>query len=256
MRNVPALVFGLIAVCATAATATDAPYIGKWKMNPAKSQVTGQTLSIEPAASGMMHYESAGFTYDFKTDGKEYPMPDGGTTSWKAVDAKTWEVTNRRNGKVTANYRLVLDGNTMTFQSVVSRADGGTLNESGKATRMSGGPGFAGKWKVTDAKVASTMMDISLNGVDGVTIQYPEQGAICKAKFDGKDYALTGTLVGNGSAYVLKKTGPRSFDITEKLNGKALYIDKISVSDDGKTLTLDGSPTSANEPVRLVYERQ
>ena len=144
----------------------------------------------------------------------------------------------------------------MTFQSVLSKADGGTLNESGKATRVSGGPGFMGKWKISDAKIAVTTMDIAANGADGVTIQFPEQGATCKAKFDGKDYPLTGTLVGNGSAYALKKTGARSFEITEKLNGKPMYVDKINVSDDGKTLVMDGTPASANEPVKLIYDRQ
>ena len=255
MRTAP-IVVAVMVVCTGAAIAADAPYLGKWRMNVAKSNVTGQTLTIEKTASGMMRYESGGFVYEFKTDGKEYPMPDGGTTSWKVVDAKTWDVTNRRNGKVTANYRLVLDADTMTFQSVLSKADGGTLTESGKATRMSGGPGFAGKWKISAAKPAVTTMDITANGTDGVTIVMPEQGASCKAKFDGKDYPYTGTLVGTGSTYALKKTGPSSFEITEKLNGKALYVDKISVSEDGKTLTLDGSPTSANEPVKVVYDRQ
>src|SRR5215470_4926680 len=118
MRTVPAVV-AVMVVCTGVAFAADAPYLGKWRMNVAKSDVTGQTLTIEKTASGMMRYESGGFVYEFKTDGKEYPMPDGGTTSWKAVDAKTWDVTNRRNGKVTANYRLVLEADTMTYQSAL-----------------------------------------------------------------------------------------------------------------------------------------
>jgi len=256
MKHAPAISIGVIVLLAHAAIAADAPYIGKWKVNPAKSQVTGQTLTLVTPTSGMMRYESGGISYEFKLDGKEYPMPDGGTTSWKAIDAKTWDVTNRKGGKVTANYRLAVDGDTMTFRSVLSKADGGSLNESGKLTRMSGGPGFAGKWKISDAKMAVTTMEIAANGPDGITIAYPEQGGVCKAKFDGKDYALTGPLVGNGNSYTLKKTGATSFEITEKLNGKALYTDKINVSADGKVLTLDGTPTSSNEPIKLIYERQ
>jgi hypothetical protein len=256
MRIAAAIVVGVMVVSTQVASAADAPYIGKWKMNVAKSQLAGQTLLLEKTASGGMHYESGGFAYDFKVDGKEYPMPDGGTTSWKAVDANTWEVTNRRNGKTTANYRLIVSGDSLTFQSVLTNAGGGTLNESGKANRVSGGPGFVGRWRINDMKAAATTMDIAANGPDGVTLLMPEQGGVCKAKFDGKDYPFTGTLVGNGSSYALKKTGPRSFEITEKLNGKPLYIDKISVSDDGKTLTLDGSPTGANEPVKVIYDRQ
>jgi hypothetical protein len=256
MRKAAAMTAGVVVVWASVATAADAPYIGKWKVNPAKSKATGQTVTIEKTASGAMRYESGGIAYEFKLDGKEYPLPDGGTTSWKAVDLKTWEVTNRRNGKVTANYRLIVDADTMVFQSALNKADGGALNESGKAIRVSGGPGFVGKWRIGDYKLAATTMDITANGTDGVTITLPEQGAVCNAKFDGKDYPLTGTLVGNGSTYALKRTGPQSFEIMEKLNGKAIYTDKIRVSEDGKTLTFDGSPTSANEPITLIYERQ
>ena len=256
MKSVLAIVIGVMAAGSTSALAADAPYVGKWKFNPSRSQVTGETLVIEQTPSGLMRYEVGGFAYSFNVDGKEYPMPDSGTTSWKAIDAKTWDVTNRRNGRISANYRLVVEGDTLTFQSVLSTADGGSLNASGKATRVSGGPGFTGKWKISDNKPASTTLNIAPNGADGVTLTYPEQGAVCKAMFDGKDYPLTGTFVGSGSSYVLKKTGPRSFEITEKLNGKALYVDKISVSDDGKTLTLDGSPTKSREPVKVVYDRQ
>jgi len=204
MKHAPAISIGVIVLLANIAIAADAPYVGKWKVNPTKSQVTGQTLTLEKKASGMTRYESGGFAYEFKLDGKEYPMPDGGTTSWKVIDAKTWDVTNRQNGKLTGNYRLVLDGDTMTFQSVLGKADGGTLKESGKLTRMSGGPGFEGKWKISDAKMAVTTMDITANGPDGITIAYPEQGGVCKAKFDGKDYAVTGPLIGSGSTYALK----------------------------------------------------
>jgi len=255
MRIAAAIVVGVMVVSTQVAIAADAPYIGKWKMNVAKSQLAGQTLLLEKTASGGMHYESGGFAYDFKVDGKEYPMPDGGTTSWKAVDANTWEVTNRRNGKVTANYRLILSGDALTFQSVLAKAGGGTLNESGKANRVSGGPGFAGRWRINDMKAAATTMDIAANGPDGVTLLMPEQGGVCKAKFDGKEYPLTGPFVGTGNTYTLKKTGPRSLEIVEKLNGKPTYTDNVSVSEDGKTLTFDSLAAGSHDAAKAVYDR-
>src|ERR1051326_3852042 len=84
MRNMFALVVGAVAVYTTIAAAADAPYIGTWKLNTAKSQMTGETLSIEklPAGDMQYHYDVEGFAYNFNLDGKEYPLPDGGTTSW------------------------------------------------------------------------------------------------------------------------------------------------------------------------------
>ena len=50
-----------------------------------------------------MHFESPGFEYDFNLSGKEFPTPDGGTTSWREVNPTTWEITNKINGKVIAS---------------------------------------------------------------------------------------------------------------------------------------------------------
>jgi hypothetical protein len=256
MKNTFALVVGVVAVCTTVATAADAPYVGTWKFNPAKSQLTGETLSIEKTASGHFHYDVEGFAYNFKLDGKEYPLPDGGTTSWTAVDAKTWKVTNRRNGRISAIYRLILDGDTMLVESSRSMASGGTSEESSKATRVSGGSGFVGRWRIS--AVTNPVIDtiqIAPNGTNGITLTFSERGAVCKAQFDGQDYPLTGPFVGKGETYVMKKTGARSFEVVEKLNGKALYIDSVSLSEDGKTLTFDTTSTASHARTKGTYDR-
>ncbi len=75
---------GLVAMATVAfLAAADAPYMGKWKLNLAKSRLTGETLSIEKTPSGSMKYVTAEVSYDFKTDGKEYPTPRGATVTWK-----------------------------------------------------------------------------------------------------------------------------------------------------------------------------
>jgi hypothetical protein len=257
VKNTFALLTWMVGLWATVATAADAPYIGTWKLNVAKSRLTGETLSIEKLPSGDMqyHYDVEGFAYNFNLDGKEYPLPDGGTTSWTALDAKTWQVTNRRNGKVSAIYQLVLDGDAMIVHTKRSKASGGMSDESAKATRVSGGPGFLGRWKISAVTMTATTIQIAPNGTDGVTLTDSDSGAVCKGKFDGKDYPLTGPFIGTGQTYVMKKTGPRSFEIVEKLNGKPRYIDNVNVSDDGKTLTFDTTTTESPETTTAVYER-
>ena len=53
-----------------------------------------------------------------------------------------------------------------------------------------------------------------------------------------------------------EKTGPASLRITTKLNGKPIYIDDLTLSADGKTLTDDGNAVTVNEPTKAVFERQ
>ena len=47
-----------------------------------------------------MRFDSEGFAYDFDLTGKEFPIPNGGTTTWREIDPDTWEATNRMNGKI------------------------------------------------------------------------------------------------------------------------------------------------------------
>ena len=44
--------------------------------------------------------------------------------------------------------------------------------------------------------------------------------------------------------------------MTTKLNGKPFYVEVLTLSADGKTLTDDANPVSVKEPMKAVYEKQ
>ena len=44
--------------------------------------------------------------------------------------------------------------------------------------------------------------------------------------------------------------------MTTKLDGKPFYVEVLTLSADGNTLTDDGTPVSAKEPTKAVYEKQ
>src|ERR1043166_3232821 len=140
----------LIGICAcVAGAAADAPYAGNWKMNVAKSNFGDTTITYEQLAGGEMKATMDGQSYTFKTDGKDNGTPWGMTIAVKAVDAKTWETTEKANGKVmaTGTMKLSADGKMIEMDVKRNKAEGGTSNESMTFERVSGGPGFAGKWK-------------------------------------------------------------------------------------------------------------
>src|SRR5436190_13877129 len=128
MRNV--FLIGMC-VCGLSAAA-DAPYAGKWKMNVAKSNFGDTTVTYEQMAGGEMKATMDGQSYTFKTDGKDNMTPWGMTVAWKAVDDKTWEMTEKTNGKVTSTSTLKLsaDGKTLTLDAKRVKADGGTSDDS------------------------------------------------------------------------------------------------------------------------------
>jgi hypothetical protein len=112
--------------------AADNPHLGTWKLNEAKSKfIPGAAKNntvvyeavgdqIKATVDGVdangkpTHSEWTG-----KFDGKDYPLtgdPDADTRSYKKIDARTMELTNKKDGKVVVNAKIVVsaDGKTRT----------------------------------------------------------------------------------------------------------------------------------------------
>ena len=64
------------------------------------------------------------------------------------------------------------------------------------------------------------------------------------------------TYVPDGFTVALKRTGPRSYDYVDKHNGKELYKGTVTVSADGKTITIVDAAVGTNEKTTSVYDRQ
>jgi hypothetical protein len=116
-------------------------------------------------------------------------------------------------------------------------------------------PDISAPGDARQSKTPVALLEISANGTDGVTLKYPEFGLAVSAKFDGKDYPATGQFAGPKDSFVFKSTGPRSFEMTQKVESKAT-VETFTLTADGKTLTDDGNPFSGREPTKAVFDRQ
>jgi len=125
------------------------PWLGTWKINLAKSTYSP---GPKPTTAGTIKQESAqgGFktTIDglnaqgkpvhtersWKFDGKDYPVkgaPAPNTTeSYRRIDGRTFEITQKINGKVTTTNRVVTspDGKTGSATITGTNAQGQTVN--------------------------------------------------------------------------------------------------------------------------------
>jgi hypothetical protein len=248
-----------LGITAALAAAADLPYAGKWKANLAKSDLGQTTVTYESMSGGEMKASADGQSFTFKTDGKDYSTPWGTTAAYKSLDANSWEETDKMNGKVlgTSTIKVSADGKTLTVDSKMMQADGGSHQDTTVYQRVSGGPGLAGKWKTKNVKSTSPMtMDISASGSNGLKLTLADIGGSCDGQFDGKDYPCTGPMWASGWTWMIAKNGARGFDSTVKKDGKPMYRDTYTVSADGKTLTDNGGAVGANEKVKMVYDRQ
>ena len=254
-----ALRFTAIVLLATSVlAAADPPYAGRWKLNVAKSDF-GQLTATYEAVPGGFKATMDGVSYTFTLDGKEAATPWGITTSWKAVNATTWESTNKTAGKLfsTDTIKLSPDGKTVTVESKMAQAAGGTADTSMTFTRVSGGPGLAGTWKA--AKMASSapgLVDISVKGTNGIVFKFVDQGATCDGAFDGKPHPATGSLWPAGWTCTFSKAGANGFSVAFNKDGKPMYSSTFTASADGKTLTENGGAVGTKEKIKAIYDRQ
>jgi hypothetical protein len=145
----------------------------------------------------------------------------------------------------------------MTVHSKGPKPAGGTFEQTTVYQWVSGGPGLEGKWKTKNVQTsAPTVLDLTPSGTDGLTVSIPDFKITADVKFDGKDYPATGPGLPPGLTRAIQKTGPRSFDLTEKQDGKPLFKLSFAVSADGKTLTETGGPVGVDETFKAVYDRQ
>lgn len=192
----------LVLICSVIAPAMAAelPFVGKWKVNLAKSDFGQTAVTFESLPGSEWQTTAFGVTYKFKMDGKDYPDGMGGTVAWKSVDANTWDVVAQANGKVTETdrYQLGTDGKTLTVAAKQMKPDGGAMESAIVYERVSGGPSLAGKWKTKNVSGASGTIEITTSGDNGIVFKDPDMGLSCDAKLDGKDYACTGPMLPPG----------------------------------------------------------
>ncbi|MBZ5728511.1 MAG: hypothetical protein LAP87_26455 [Acidobacteriia bacterium] len=249
---------GLLFLAAGTLAAADPPYMGKWKLNPVKSDFGATTITFAQDGQ-LMEFSADGMSYKFKIDGKDYIALMGATAAWKEIDPHTWETTNKSAGRLvsTDTIKLSADGKTLTIESKGTKPNGETAADVTVYERVSGGPGLAGKWKTKNVKITSpSVLEFSPNGPDGITMAITDIKAVCNAKFDGNDYPVTGPTVPPKLAMAFKQAGPRAFETTTKLDGKARYVSTSTVSEDGKTLTEVGGAVGISERFKAVYDRQ
>jgi hypothetical protein len=247
-----------ILCCCTIASAQSA-FVGTWKLNQAKSHLTGDKVTYSSTADGTMKETTAVGSYTFKTDGRPYTTPFDSTVTWKQTGPSTWTTEDRQKDVLLATEIISVsdDGKTMTVISTGTNPDGKDFHDTEVYIRTAGTSGLMGTWKSEKMKSStSEVMEFAANGSDGIAWILPEIKASLDLTFDGKDVVPVGPTVPEGLTISATKNGAKSFNFVEKMNGKALVQGTLSVSPDGKTLTDVSSAMKEQNKRTAVYDKQ
>lgn len=237
----------------------ESPWTGKWKMDPSQSKLTGDTVTFASGPGGEMSLTSEGRTSKFKLDGQPYKSWSGAESTWKKVDDNTFESHWTLNGTDlgTTTWTISPDGKSMKEESKGTTPNGSSFDDNSEYTRVGGTDGLVGSWKSTKTSMSEDRsFEMAADGDKGMQWTIPDIKATVSAKMDGKDYPAEGPTVPKGLTLALTPVSSNSFKMMEKMNGTPLWHGTYTLSADGKTMTVIGSPAKTNEPTTEVYLRQ
>jgi hypothetical protein len=248
-----------VSLAAAGTAVAQNPFVGTWKLNQEKSQLTGDTIKFGPAASEAIELKAGGITYSFRVDGNPYALPSGHVAIWRQTSPDIWTTEYRKtDGKLLSsdNWKLSSDQNNLTVTTSGVKANGDLYTDTEEYVRTAGTSGLMGAWKSTSVKLSSpNELTIQEGGLDGLILKIAALKATAVTHFDGKEVAVEGPDIPTGLRLALTRTGPYKFRIVQKLNGSLVDSSEYTVSDDGQTMTaVGGAP--GDPPSTTVWEKQ
>jgi hypothetical protein len=251
-----------LALIAPALLFAQSPFDGTWmtKLDTAQFPKKPDSYLLD---KGMYECLTCTPKLKVKADGTEQKVtghPYYDTVTVKVVDDHTVETTEKKGGKTmfTSTDAVSSDGDTLTTKFTDQSEDKPVTGEVSSA-RVSKGPAgshlISGSWRV--AKVIS----VSDNGLtltyqttaNGLKMSDPN-GESYDAKFDGKDYPIQGDP---GNTMVsLKRIGADTIEETDKRGGKVVGVATMTVSSDGKWITVVYTDKQHGKTTTYKMEKQ
>ena len=241
------------------AFAVDNPWYGTWKMNRAKSILTGTSYTVVKNGNSY-HFDYGAVKFDITDDGKDCPVVSTRTSSLKPTGKNEWLMVNKRNGIELSRSTLTLssDGKTLTETTTGTRADGTTYKNEKTDERLSGGPDLAGTWK--DRKESSNVAEVMTyaDGGNGMLkIDYPASKDSTVYPLDGKQTQSTGPRAIPDFTTAYKKVSGTELKYSVYMKNKPYFEGVQTVSPDGKMLKDVGwLVTKPDEKMTEIFEKQ
>lgn len=259
------LVLGFLMVLLTPVIAlAQSPLDGTWKADLSKSQMPKKP-DVFLLQDGMYQCKTCVPPIDIKADGQDQKVtghPYYDSVSVKVVDDRTIEETDKRDGKTVVTSKMVAapDGKTATFEfSDSSATNGDPVTGTVEITRVAKGP--AGSHAISGSWRTSKMENLSDNGttitykVEGDTLNMTSPtGQSYTAKLDGTEAPYKGDPGTTGVS--VKSIGKNTIEETDKRDGKVISVARISVSADGKTMTIAVNDKLHGTTSKFVAEKQ
>lgn len=233
------------------------PWNGTWKLNQAKSHLTGETFTLTKYGN-KYHFNGGSFQFDYACDGKDYPIFGGETVSCRETPTAINSVY-KQNGKIIGNTNDQLDASGKSYTSTRTdlRADGGKTVTKTTYARVGHGTGMADTWRST-ATSSNHVGNFTIR-VDGNSMHFEsaEDHLTWDGKLDGTPVAPHSPDMPSDLLFSEKSEGPDKMITEVLIRGKDIWHSEDTMSPDHKSYTeISWDPAKPNEKQTTVYEKQ
>ncbi len=243
-RSVVCAMFLTVALSVSALSFAQSPFDGTWRVNMNQSKISPKPLGFY-LSQGWYHCTTCNPTFDAQADGQDHAVAGQAydTISVKEFDPNTIQVTTKKGGNVDSESTRTVSANGKTLAVKVTSHPmngGDPVITEVAASRVGVAPGGAhaasGQWKVDKVKQSDNglLTTYKTNG-DEITMSEPT-GETYTAKLDGSDAPVKGAY--GYDSVSLKKINTRSIEETDKRGGQVVDVSTMTVSADGKKMTI------------------
>ena len=247
----------LVLAFATIAMAADDPFVGTWDLNIGQIRPTQSSASTTPDSvlllqNGTFQCMNCDPKINIKADGTDQRVPlqkpyDYDMMAMRVVDDKTTESIAKKDEKIlyTTRNTISADGKTSTVEIVypdASKRGSIKLTYERVAEGPRGSHAISGTWRRQninvsgDASQPGNALKITLkNSPNGLILSRGLDGP-SDVRVDGKDYPGPGAIP--GATVSLNRVNERAIDQLNKRDGKVAVVAHMTVSEDGKTMTI------------------
>lgn len=222
-------------------------FVGTWKADISNNIQMPKKPFRYLLANGVYHCLTCAPAYSVKADGEDHKVaghPYFDTASIKVVDDNAIEETDKKGGKTVtvATIKVASDGMTITYDITdSSNSNGAPVKMKGENARVAKGPAgshaISGSWRATKFENFSDNGLLVTYAMDGAKLKMTSPtGQSYSAPLDGTDSPFMGDL--GQSSISLKRINDYTIDETDKRNGKVIGTEHMTVSADGKTMTV------------------
>jgi len=261
-RLIACALFLILTLWAPASSLAQSPFNGTWRINMDQTKMSPKPV-VFSVNHGMYDCFHCNPQIHVRADGQDQSVNGQSfdTISVREVDPRSIVSTTKKSGKTMTEraYTVSDDGNTLTVKIMSHQENGGqpvseevTLTRVGKAP--AGANGTSGSWRINKVQTSEDNLLITYKSSgDELSMSQPT-GESYTAKFDGKDYPVKGAY--GYSSVSLRRVDPRTFGETDKRDGKVIEVDSMTVSPDGKKMTIVATGKLTGRTSTLFAEKQ